>query len=342
LTESWGLPTGTSLLLVGIGLVILASGILAPSFAGYWNTQSGGQYGESMSIAPNDTYLKPVGSFFQQSAVQGLYDASVNISADGPLSVQLVPPQSVGAAKVWGTSTVFDSNFTVWRGQWYLQIHNPSSTSMVFFSNDVNLTVGRGYPWVYFRDQEWSIAGLVIVGLALFMLGVSVLRRDAPLIRHVSTIRGYWLCYILPALSLIDIVVTYYLVSGNGVELESNPLTKSLLLTGAWAAALFYGPLIVGAFGLSVVIYSSIFNPRLPRTVSTWLVLAMPAIVGLMVLVVANDSLVLMRFLGLTGYYSLGSPGFLVIMLIPILAVAAVVVYLMEIRNSMTSHKETI
>lgn len=37
-----------------------------------------------MSIAPNDTYLKPVGSFFQQSAVQGLYDASVNISADGP------------------------------------------------------------------------------------------------------------------------------------------------------------------------------------------------------------------------------------------------------------------
>ncbi len=37
-----------------------------------------------MSIAPNDTYLKPVGSFLQQSAVQGPYDASVNISAEGP------------------------------------------------------------------------------------------------------------------------------------------------------------------------------------------------------------------------------------------------------------------
>jgi len=252
------LPVGSGLLLTGAGLFLLVSGVLVPSFLVYWGVNprgSGGTY--ASSLQPGQDYSERL-----QGGPPTTF--TVVVSASGPVHVELVPLGQDISSQDWGVGTHFSKKFTIMEGDWVVRANNPSSNDAVEFEIGVSAEPGPGYPLPFLSKTFSYMVVLVLVGVVLVGLGTTGLRRDAYTLFGLRGEKGFWTCFSLPGLYLLDAAITFASIHSFGLAVESNAVVFSLYVTGWWAVLFFHIATSVLLAGLSFLMYWLIVGARLP------------------------------------------------------------------------------
>jgi len=189
---------------------------------------------------------------------------NVTVDAEGPVSVELTSPGEDDASQDWGTGTHFSRTFTILE-EASIRISNPSSNDAVLFEVTTLAKPEAAYPSSYLPRSLPYVVPTVVGGVVLAGVGVTSLKRDASVLLGLRREKGFWTCFLLPALIALDAVTTYVSVRSWDLYIEANPVIVSLYQTGLWAVASFHLVTMALVGGLSFFMYGLLVRSGLPR-----------------------------------------------------------------------------
>ncbi|MEM2904453.1 MAG: hypothetical protein QW057_07455 [Candidatus Bathyarchaeia archaeon] len=255
---------------------------------------------------------------------------NLTVTAGGPVRLDLISLDEGVPTQDWGIGTYFSRTFTIIEGNWCLRVSNPSVNDTVGLEVTLLAEPGAAYPLPYLPRSLPYILPLVSAGSILVALGGALVKRDVSVLLQLRTERGFWACFLMPVLGILDALITYASISSYGLAVETNPVIVSLYQTGVWAILLFHSVTIVFLKGLSLSMYGLIVRSRLPKTSKLVVVALFSAIFGALSLLVLFSSLTPLRRL-LPQAFGYGSATFFLIIGSPIVLSSTLATYLSTI-----------
>lgn len=165
-------------------------------------------------------------------------------------------------------------------GSWIVRVSNPLSNDTVELELDMSAEPGAGYPLPYLSRAFSHTVLMVFVGVVLTGIGAANSRRDLYVLFGLRGRKGFWTCFSLPGLYLLDAAITFVAVHSFGLAVESNPVVFSLYVTGWWAVLSFHIATAVLLAGLSFFMYWLIVGARLPALSRRVVVVLLSTILG--------------------------------------------------------------
>lgn len=293
------IPVGSSLLLTGAGIFLVVIGLLAPSFIFYWNRPpigSSGGTGMSGSIWPGQEMIMDVPG--SESLVY-----NVKVETNGTAHVDMISWVKGISSQDWGMGTRFSKSlaFTS-NGMVQIRISNPSSGDFIAFEATALPVAETGYPSQNLPASLPYLIPIVTIGAILLGMGGVLLKRDTAAILSLRKEKGFWTCFLMPMLIVLDAVITYASIHSYGPAVESNPMITSLYMTGLWAVLIFHITAIVLVAGLSFFTYGMMVRSGLPMASKLAIAILFSTIFGFMSSLVVFTSIGLLSWLVPTGF----------------------------------------
>jgi len=326
----YGLPVGSGLLLLGVGLFLVVVGLLVPSFVLYWNREPANvrsSFGKmSGSLGPGKPVVIPVIGSFHLGGARLPISYSVTVKASGAIHAELISFDENIPSEDWGIGTYFSRILTVTE-EVHIRVSNPSSSQWIDYEASTEEVFVAGYPSEYISTDLPYIAALVVVGVVSLGIGAVLLKRDAVVFLGSVHEKGFWICFLLPFMLAMDAVTTYLCIQPYRLALETNPIIVSLYRTGLWAVVIFHFAAILLVFGFSFLLYRFMVKSGLPR-ISKIAIAVLFSMVSAIIGEVALASLASLLSLSFVVASQLISALFVFVLLVPMLFSCVLSAYL--------------